>query len=658
MWKRILLPTLGLMVLTVGLLWVNFGGDTQPVVQDPRPLEAPAPVPTSVEKAPAPPKVASEPIPTPAPVFTLNPGMMAYRFAMSAEGYMDMLLLAQKMFPQDVDPGQASRNDVTTRISGDLYLKVYPLNPKGTWKVSGRIENLLLLLNNSQQEYAQAVEFPFLFEVDQQGQQSGLTLPRGTPREAITTISQILSGLNLSFGEGSEWEAEEEDGMGRYTAVYQLQERPGPAFELSKRRVRYNQLNGTGALEQTNRLNVKSSTFHLEFAAPTWPVKVTGTEQTESTVQGKVWSVLDSELLMEQIDAQPRSVLPGNEVAARALLRSPEFSGREFATIPALNRMTQGKTIEEVVKIFLKALSGESQAEQNIARALIRNHLRLAPEAAFSLLDFLNSQESRALLHQEARLRLWFYLARADTHESRQALVQGMGPDYEYITRWRSTQHLFDVENPEPFMTTETWKTFKRLQTEPAPKVQDLELKNMTVLAYGALGGALEESERARIRVNLEQELRVTQDPREVSVLLSAVSNLSDENTLSIIRPYLSASETRVRISAFESMRNLSGEETLQTFQQYYYQEQDPVVRTRALEALERMPQTEQSIQWAREELQRVEAPKQQVALVQVLAKDLKTYPENEESLRLLLATKMLSNETKRAIYRHIPPQR
>jgi len=192
----------------------------------------------------------------------------------------------------------------------------------------------------------------------------------------------------------------------------------------------------------------------------------------------------------------------------------------------------------------------------------------------------------------------------------------------------------------------------------PSVDVQTIrERKTMSLYAIGSLGHQekLNEELKPEIGKQLVANLKNTDDPKEQSLTLTAISNYGGADVLDEIAPYFTAEDSGVRASAYDALRRMDDPAAIAVLAQHYATEKSPKVRQAALQTLVRMPPTAEGIEWARKEALVVDFREGQEALVKVLGENLKEYPENEAVLRELLKQNP-SNRVKQEIYEYVVP--
>jgi hypothetical protein len=589
--------------------------------------------------------------------FALNE-TRSYAFSLRATGWANPAQVISL-------PGGASasgKQDFDMQMSGQLHLKVYPREEgQATYFMAMQFSNLSLQQKGATPEDPTLLESPFTAEIDPQGHLKQLNFPRYFPKTAMNQIKSLLSYFQVELNEHSgsgKWIVNVQFGRQSYTNRYEAF--PGAAPEtliLKRTKLDMRDAEMNQGLKQSVEILVGSSNASITLPeSGDFPTRIRGQESLAYFANSVKWSEVQSQYEFKQLEA-PTLELPDQLDEQLAAIKQVELPPPSQMRNQELDDLTRGLDMPALVKLYQSFMTDPDSNKQLIARKMIINHLRMVPEAAFTLVDYLNSRLAFQTLERPTRLSLWFYLAKAGTLESKQALTQAISSDnYTALTRWRAMQNVFQVEQPENFMVDAVWDTHQAL--EGATDQQSQELRNSALLGVGAFGfRSHDEQLRENVQEKLITKLQSTQDPRELVLALDSIGNFSENKMIPAIRPYFSAEDRKVRSAAFSALRNLPSAEAFQVFQQHYDLESDPMVKNEALGTLARMPPTENRVKWARREVMVNEQLDGQVALVKLLGETMETFPENEDTLRTLVASRQLDNRVKRRIYHHIVPK-
>ena len=619
--------------------------------EEKRPLvEASAPDPQPVE--------ASQPLTVPTRFqYPLNQ-TLSYAFSLQAKGWAN----PTQVISLPGNTAAMGRRDFEMLLSGQLHLKVYPREEgASTHTVALQLSNLEFQQDGVVPESKEVLQAPFLATLDEQGHFRQLSFPRYYPKNAMSQVKSLLGYFQVELNANSasgKWMAEVQMGEQSYTNRYEATPGRTPeTLRLQRTKLEMQDAEMNLNLKQTVEILVGNSLAQVDL--PTsghLPVLIKGQESLGYFTNATKWSEVQSQYQFKQLEV-PTLELPDQLQDHLASIKQVDLPPPSQLRSQELDDLTRDLAVPELVKLYQSFMTDQDNNKQLIARKMIINHLRMHPEEAFTLVNYLNSRVAFQTLERATRLSLWFYLAKTGTHEAKQALTQGFASDnYTALTRWRAMQNVFQVEEPENFMVDAAWETHQSL--EGADDQESRELRNSALLAMGAFGFRSQDSTlRDNVATKLTEKLQSSQDPREVVLALDSIGNFSEDRMIGAVRPYFASSERKVRAAAFSALRNLPSAEAFQVFQQQYDLEQDPHVKNEALGTLARMPPTENRVEWARREVMVNEQLDGQVALVKLLGETLETFPENENTLRDLVATRQLDNRVKRRIYHHIVPQ-
>ena len=254
---------------------------------------------------------------------------------------------------------------------------------------------------------------------------------------------------------------------------------------------------------------------------------------------------------------------------------------------------------------------------------------------------------------------LWRLLTAAGHLQAQQALAGALThPDYARQTRVRAMLYASDFTYPEDELVGVLWDVYRNPQNATNNEMLAATLKNMSLLAIGALGSPekLNGQLRTQVSAELSRNLSTVREPSQRELTLQAIGNAADPGLLPDVKPYFTDTSPEVRSAAYRAVRRMDDPEAFRLFSSAFEKERSPEVRASALETLQTMNATAESADWARTELTRDSDPEEQVLLVGFLGRSSGRYPQNKEALRALLRTNP-SLQVKRKIYEFVVPE-
>ena len=682
-------PAAALGAAAVMLLW-------RPWIAPPIAPVAPLPVPPAQAKPAVPPPAPTAPA---ALRLRFHPQLeqpLVYQFEMQASSEADYNFLISaigkqalnsRQTPQEAQPAQWQRIELSTH--GELALKYYrhPLKTD-VWQVAGFLMELDYKINGKIPAYMDSLRYPFVFLMDERGQFSRFDFALGMQEESRQFIQSLLNSLQIVLSEQASpaWRSDESDTLGDYTGEYRILS-GGTSLSVEKHKTAYRHSRFLGMFQQQifpgleNRIDQSRYQASLLLqdsgalsVAKDWLQSLSGEEAVTFLANGHAHGKTSNQFKLERIQKDVHDLFPATFADVLAGLRGQQYlNSKYYATDERLNQMGEGLDLNGALDKYLELMKQLAQPNAGrLPERFLVNYLRAHPQASFELVDALDRDTQRQRFDEKTQLILWRLLTEAGHIEAQQAVTQVLSdPRFQPITRYRALLYVSDFENPQTATAEALWHFYQEttaaqqaqnllnLEIDPDLAQQSAGWRNMSLLAYGALGNTNKENAdtRAAVTTQLQTYLHDTQNTADAqSVALQAIGNTANPALLKDVVPYLSATDEAVRISGYQALRQMPSADAALALTRQYASEASPKVRVKALETLADMPTTGQALNWARQNLPRVEEARGQAVLVNLLGSTLQTYPENAAALRQLLE-KSQDNQVKMRIYRYLTPQ-
>ncbi|HDN26363.1 MAG TPA: HEAT repeat domain-containing protein [Thioploca sp.] len=612
-----------------------------------------------------------------------NGNTLAYSFEGEAETQIDFWFLIAQVMPSDAAKSggsqQRQKSEIKLKASGELYLKYYAYKP-GRWNVAAIIRGLDYQINGQTATYAEAIQYPVAFRMNNKGYISHFKFVKDISPQAKQAVQNLIYMMQVGFAKEAKttWRTREVDPTGTYRAEYILEqaEPTEPTIHLTKRKLKYLSIkaaqSGLGHAMADTNTRIEHSLHQITLPQKgSWLLSIKQQERTVSTTGSYEWATGNSRFSAHRIARSLSKQFPERFAQFLADLNSPRYiKPKYYATDERLNWIGANLDINGALAKYAEVKQSGIMNASSTAEKFFVNYLRQKPQAAFEVVGILDGDSKAERFDQSTHLTLWRLIIETGHTEAQQAVVQAATEShFSDLTHIRALLYVHDFEYPEAFMVEKLWELHQDMRNSeglqqmlsdsvPSVDVQTIrERKTMSLYAIGSLGHQekLNEELKPEIGKQLVANLKNTDDPKEQSLTLTAISNYGGADVLDEIAPYFTAEDSGVRASAYDALRRMDDPAAIAVLAQHYATEKSPKVRQAALQTLVRMPPTAEGIEWARKEALVVDFREGQEALVKVLGENLKEYPENEAVLRELLKQNP-SNRVKQEIYEYVVP--
>jgi hypothetical protein len=654
-------------LIAVGLggglwLWGRSGENPTAVTapEGPKPLAV-------TEKPPAPAAKAIE-RPQEAALARFSPEdgrILAYAFTERSDSLIDFGFIAAQGMPA----GGAAAPAVDTiqlESSGTLFLKFYRQGPD-TWRVGARIEGLSLLVNGTTPVYAEGVALPFTFTFDSHGYMSGFRFVAGLSGQAKDAVQHILGTLQTGLPESpkSEWFTRETDASGLYRARYRVDARQSndKTLSLVKEKLEYlsTRTPDTDSSWSFFAYDKQIETAWSDIRVPRngpWIEELDYRERSVLAAKGRSFAEGSLSFASRSVQKEPGTPFPDRYSGFLALMESdPYLTMRYYVTDSELDRLASGLDMHQTLDEFFRLRESDAPNADRVAEKFLVNYLRLHPDACLELVGLMDADPKRERFAESDQLLLWRLVTEAGHSEAQRALAEAaVNPAYSMLTHRRAIAYIHDFEYPQPFLVEKLWELYRKTPLESADPDQR-QLRTMALFAIGSLGHdeKLNDTLKPQIGEQLTAYLRTTETPERRIAALSAIGNYGGSDALDAVEPYLSDGDENVRSAACKALRRMTTPMAAEALMEVYAGEASPDVKETVVRTISTLPITPRSRAWAARQIVSTDNPNEQAQLVDMLGNSMNVFPENENSLRALLA-KNPHTRVKQDIYKYIAP--
>ena len=594
---------------------------------------------------------------------------LAFQFENESDAQIDFAFITPNIMTSAQSsastPTQGQKTPVVMQASGELYLKYFAVEPD-VWQVAGQLAKMNYQLNQQTPRYAEAISYPFGFQMNSMGFLSHFQFTKNIPTEAKQFVEQLLYTSQVAFPTDPkiEWSTKEIDKTGRYQAIYQLDGLDHQAGTATITKQKRNYLSTLVAEHEINPALSKSES-QIEESLMTitiplkgaWFLSLTHQEQINSLSGTYPWAETQTKSQIHQITKDLTNVFPATFSQFLAQLNAAKFiKSKYYDTDPYFDKLGENLNTDEALNLFEQLKKSDIPNASRTAEKFFVNYLRQHPQAAFTVVDLLDGDPKRERFDQSTQLILWRLITEAGHAEAQQAIVNALADqNRSHLTKMRALAYLHDFEYPEASTIETLWQFTNNL--DPNENKENREYRTMGLYALGSLGSHEKYNDAVKPDIGqiLVKNLNSSDDPKEQVVTLGALGNYGGEDVLDAVEPYFAVENERVRAAAYDSLRHTENSRAVEMLTTHYASEKSPAVKATAAKTLSKMTPSEAGITWAGKTVLTTEETKEQIPLVEVLGKTLEDYPSNENTLRELLK-KNPDNKVKKEVYKYIVP--
>jgi hypothetical protein len=431
---------------------------TPPVVQSSQPPKTLA-VTDSEQPAPQPtPTKAVKPIQL--RFYPTNGNTIAYSFEGEAETQIDFGFLIAQVMPSDATPGNTSqqrqKSEVKLKASGELYLKYFAYKP-GRWNVAALIRGLDYQINGQTPIYAEAIQYPLAFRMNNMGYISHFKFVKDISPEAKQAVQNLIYMMQVGFAKDAKttWRTREVDPTGTYRAEYTLEqaEPTEPTLHLTKRKLKYLSIKAAqlalgGAMADTNT-RIEHSLHQITLPQKgSWLLSIKQQERTVSSTGSYEWATGKSHFSARRIARDSSALFPERFAQFLADFNSPRYiKPKYYATDERLNWIGANLDINGALAKYAQVKQSGITNASSTAEKFFVNYLRQKPQAAFEVVGILDGDSKAERFDQSTQLTLWRLITEAGHSEAQQAVVQAATEShFSDLTHIRALLYVHDFE--------------------------------------------------------------------------------------------------------------------------------------------------------------------------------------------------------------------
>jgi hypothetical protein len=529
-------------------------------------------------------------------------------------------------------PGQEEPQDLTQVIEGVLAMQIHDTEADEIRVAFRLMDPSFVVSGTADAAMARLLSIPFEVEFSADGEPRQFRMTGELEPQHRDVLKEVIRTFQVLIPQdaGDRWHTIEEDANGQYEADYTS---PGPG-RIEKRKARY--VAGTGG----RRVELLSSLIRVSLAAgSSWLHTVDVRDET--VVEVAKGFVIHANL---HATLTPTSSPPAQSFMGAARSAMPEAAPTRLEqpedSPPA--RPPSGAERRLLDSLVARLDAGEDSAD--VRRALEELLLQVP-----ALADLVPEMIDESRLKDHTAATLLHVLELAGTPESQEALTCVLNDGRRSrVSRLRAIVALGGVVHPTKETMAQLWTCFADRSHELG-----VDLSNTAVLALGCMSRSLRDVDPERYeqsKSRLLEALRGGFDSRQVSMVLKALGNSGDPSLVDSISPYLDASVSSVRSAAAQSLGGMDRPDTRTLLTRHLARETNGWARAAIAESLVRLaappPAT---LELANEMVRSEKDTVARLALVKLLAANLRTYPAARATLSRLLET-----EEDETIRRHL----
>jgi len=409
-------------------------------------------------------------------------------------------------------------------------------------------------------DLAREMKAEVLVRRDEQGRFVEVVHPAATGGGARKTWQHILECLQMTGSDRAEWQAEERDSTGAYTARYRRVSEPGAMpIEIVREKGSYTKVTLKGNAKITPEARAESKTRYL---LDPLPLRIEGEEKLHITL-GR-----DG----QRADGRARFVFERISRTQRETLTPVVRSDREAPVAAKVNPAVA----EHQVRTLIGALEAIERAGK------LRSDETF--HALTALVELLKKSDAAVFAartgYGAAPASIAAALGAADTPASRAALRSILDQRAQPMTHRRSA--LFAVvrlANPEP----EFDESLRRLRAED-PELADSAL--LMLASVGRKAGANDPRRFAKIESEVLAELNRAETVQQLTTALEALGNLGPRQVPERAKQELASTNPMVRAAAIRSLKRVRTNEVRAMLETILRDDRAAHVRRAALETL------------------------------------------------------------------------
>lgn len=583
-----------------------------------------------------------------------------YRLRSVGTAAFDYSRLARALDPnrgtQSAVPTTADVKEHAFDLSASLHVRLLEKDGSGQ-RAAMRLQDVQFKVDGVTDTRSALLETEFSARIGADGSFQELRFPVQFPSDAALAIRGLVEPLQVVFGAPGQasWSTTERSAEGVSNLRYQVIGRADGVVRLS--RVKTAALRALPEFDDAAGLHVRtrvqSSTGEVEWLASNAGLKsMTFDEKLVTQLGGR-------ELSHHQVHYTATlatgALAPLSRTTSESDARLADESAARTAFYrvePQAEKMIGSLTAATV----LPAYTQTAARSMSDSMFLLTQYTRKHPAEAAALVSGLAKLDVNDEATHDLVGRGLAAIAHAGHLEAQQALVELLGnASSGPSVRELALEAMLSIPMPERFVPAAVWRYREAL---PGAGTADSPLVAAATNVYGALGGVDRgvAGNTDEVLATLGARLRGTRNVFEQRMVLVALGNVGDyRRALEFSEPFFTSREEILVMRAFETFARAGGDDAFAAFAERFKVQNGRDVRLAAIGVAQVMPPSLTRARWAAQQARLTNDEALLSRLIDILGRDLKTYPENQQALRDLLS-RTRDRSLRKTIYMYAPP--
>lgn len=573
---------------------------------------------------------------------------------------VNVAALAAHLSPQSTQT-KGEKQEHRFEVSARLGLRVLAQRGDG-FVVAMRLADPEYRVDGVADTRVQVLTTPFVVHMSKRGELQRFDFPVRFPEEAKLAIRALVEPLQVVVlpSDNGSWSVGESSINGKSTVQYRV----GSVDQAAKvarleRKVLASRRALPGTVDSSERgqfhSRVNLSDGSIDWALDGTGVKKMSLRESTSSFMGRQEIATNDTTFEASLVTTPVTGLPTSVEAAKAALKDQSAARASFYHVPAyMEEKIRGVDWDSALAFYQQHVHVQP-AEANV---LMQYYLRKHPENALAFATALNEASKGERTEELENLVGYGFAtlaAAGHTHAQRVIVDAFSQPQWTELSQEKALDAVLSLEMPETFVPAAIWTLRSKLPTNGPVANERL---SITTNLYGYAGQAElgVESNTDEVVKNLEQLLKKGEIIEQERGLV-ALGNIRDTaRTLPMVEPFFRSRHEALRSVAFDCFRTAQDPAHMARFVELYNAETSPFVRREASAVALTMADSPARSAWAVDQAKNASDPIIRTRAVEALGRTVKENPANEAALRDLLAT-VKDREVRRAIYRFISPK-
>ncbi len=309
--------------------------------------------------------------------------------------------------------------------------------------------------------------------------------------------------------------------------------------------------------------------------------------------------------------------------------KSVAEEGKKYSVQPCSNDFRKVEDLQTVLNIFKK--SDVSLKAINCPYKFLIKFLKIHPEHSEELVARLDSYSTE--FKSNKKILLWQSLAYAGTEKNQKVLLKAARSGKYKSTRIQAIEAMNLIAEPIPDIISGLWSIANQ---------QGEDISKIAIMELGRIGGGSNYKSNfnpENIIREFEKRLGSSSDPKIIISYISGVANTKKPQALSIIIPYLSSKDMDIKSAAYKALASIGSSESLAVFFKSYEQEKNRFLKAAIISNFNNQKMNAQVNDWVKKQLM-IELSQKKIslpvsnALIEIVGKSIKIFPDNENFLR------------------------